>query len=388
MSRRTVLSAVSAGNGAFEAAVARRTISPLTQIQRSFTSTPARNATQITHFTPTSSSELDSLLSTIRTSIILPSYLTLAQRKKLYSSKYEKKLQADPIIIEIDGEVLKFRYVNPITDMPSTRKTVISAISKFESDADFANLRPLLEGLNNTKRKLEPDFYAKIIRLCGTKGRIYDVIECARGVKRTGFKLDSSEKANEVLHFVQLNAVQGNWTKSSTEQALRWAEVVVDLLEHELHQAKASSILELQALPLNRDPQVILAPLHLAAALVVKCQVDSDVAVEKVDKLARDVVRLWPEGKGLREVHPSLVYEDPDYMGYFLEANKFVALAAPLLHGLELATQVVKDPEVLSGLRSRLEVLNAEVQEARQVTKAQGKAGRGEDVYETFNAKA
>lgn len=105
---------------------------------------------QITHFTPTSSPALDELLNDIRTKIILPSFLPMAQRKRIYSPRWEKKLQADPIIVEIDGEVIKFRYQNPLTDIPNTRKSLVSAIALFETDADFANLRPLLEGITHT----------------------------------------------------------------------------------------------------------------------------------------------------------------------------------------------------------------------------------------------
>ena len=178
----------------------------------------------ITHFTPTSSLDLDRLLSDIRTKIILPSYLPRAQRKKIYSLKWEKKLKADPIVIEIDGEVINFRYQNPLTDIPNTQKSVGAAIKQFETPADFANLKPLLEGVHYTGQKIDQSFYAKVARLVSAKGYVYEMLECARSARRTGYKLDSSEKVNEVLHHVQLKARDADWDEAETRQARRGAE--------------------------------------------------------------------------------------------------------------------------------------------------------------------
>ncbi|KAI0539872.1 hypothetical protein GGR58DRAFT_463075 [Xylaria digitata] len=356
MSRKLVLSAVCASNGAFEAAARR-----ITALQhRSFTSTSQRNA-NITHFTPTSSSALDSILNDIRTRIILPSYLPMAQRKRIYSAKWEKNLQADPITIEIDGEVLKFRYQNALTDIPSTRKSLMTALSHFETAADFENFKPLFEGLHYAGRKLKQPSYAKITRLVGAKGHIYAIIDCARSVRRTGWKLDSSEVVNEVLHSVQMKAYDADWDEAATRQALRWAEMLVELLHEEAHQPK-DPLLPGQ-IPLARDPMVLAAPLHLAAMLVARHEAGEEV-LDKLHKLAGDIVALWPEGKKLRELQPAELYVDFDKMGYLLSHDKFISLATPLLHGLETAAKVVK-PELAGQLQTRSHTLAAEIKEAR-----------------------
>ncbi|RYO75753.1 hypothetical protein DL764_010331 [Monosporascus ibericus] len=341
----------------------------------------------ITYFTPTSSKDLDELLNTIRHKIILPSYLPLAQRKKIYSPKYEKKLQSDPVVIEIDGEVLKFRHMNPLAgDIPETRRSVIQAVSRFETADDFVNLQPLLEGIYYTGRKFDAGFYAKVVRLAGRRGRVYDALACARMARRTGLRLDSSEKANEVLHFVQFKAVDAGFAPADTARALRWAELVVDMLADEQHQPRRRKD-EPPAegeLPLDRDPQVLLARLHLAAALARSRRAGGggeadEAVVEKVNKYAADVVGLWPEGKRLRDLQPAVLYGGEHKMGYLLEPNKFVVLAAPLLYGIETAIDVV-EPELADQLRSRRDTLEAEVQEARAAYDM--KPGRGEAVYQ------
>ncbi|KAI0969276.1 hypothetical protein F4678DRAFT_473906 [Xylaria arbuscula] len=378
MLRKSVLSAVYAGNGAFE--VAARRIAAVQQ-QRSFTSTPQRNA-NITHFTPTSSPALDSLLQDIRTKIILPAYLPQEQRKKIYTRKWEKKLQADPIIIEIDGEVLKFHYQNPLTDIPNTQKSIDAAVKQFNTPADFANLKPLLEGIYYAGRKIDQSFYAKILRLVGDKGHVYDMIDCARSVRRTGYKIDSHEKANELLHYVQMKARNADWDEAETKQALRWAEMVVEMLHEEAHQLKRPQdepVLPGE-IPLVRDPWVLAAQLHLAAVLATRYEASEEL-LEKVHKLARDVVALWPEDKKLTELQPAELYTEFDKLGYLLYPNKFVALATPLLHGLETAAKVV-EPELASQLQTRATALAAHIKEVRDTITS--KELRSEEVYTKF----
>ncbi|KAI1467319.1 uncharacterized protein F4812DRAFT_465354 [Daldinia caldariorum] len=380
MSRNAALSALCASNAAWESATRRIAGSTM---RRTFSSTARRDAS-IAHFTPTSSPELDKLLDTIRHKIILPAYLPTDQRKKMFSPKYEKKLQSDPIIIEIDGEVFKFRYQNPFTDIPQTRRCIVAAISRFEAPEDFANLRPLVEGVAYARRHFDPSFYCKILRVLGAKGRVFDVIELARGVARTGFRLDSSEKVNEVMHWVQMKAVDAAWDPAETAQALRWAEIVLELLQEEAHQPKRHKNehpLEGE-LPLHRDPMVLLAPLHLAAALVWKqgAEAAGEAAVEKLVKHARDIVRLWPEGRELSKVQPQALYEEYDKMGYLNEPNKFVVVSAPLLRGLEIAIEVLepRNPDLAAQLRSRRDLLASEVERSLQA----GKGTRGKAVYE------
>ncbi|ETS83471.1 hypothetical protein PFICI_05347 [Pestalotiopsis fici W106-1] len=376
MSRRTVLSA---GNGAFEAASRRIP----QHASRSFSST-ASNAAVITQFQPTSSPELDTALSTIREKIILPSYLTVQQRKRIISPKWAKKLQADPITVEIDGEIFKFRHMNPFSgEIPNTRRSVIEAIKKFDgtSDDDFKNLRPLIEGVYGAGRQLGNGFYAKVLRVVGDKGRVAELMDLARS-KKTGFRLDTSEKVNELLHFIQLNALESGWNRAETEQALRWAEHVIEMVQDEAAHAPQKRIEG--DLPLNRDPQVLLAPLHLAAALIVKGGVKDHKTVTMANKLASTIVKLWPAGRGLRQIHPVSTYIEDNQRGYLLEANKFVAMASPLLHGLGLASQAVTEPTLAAELKTRYERLEEEVKSSLSEAAKKGKSSRGQAVYQKF----
>lgn len=269
--------------------------------------------------------------------------------------------------------------------MPSARRSVAEAVERFATPADFANLRPLLEGLAGAGRRFPPGFYAKIARVAGAKGHVYEVLECARGAARTGYRLDSSEKAAELLHFIQMKAANSAWDGPQTAQALRWAEMVLELLQEEAHQPRRRKDDPVLAgeLPLHRDPAALLAPLHLAAVLVAKhgAEEGGGDAADRLAKYARDVVRLWPEGKKLTEVQPEALYADRDKLRYLRDPSKFLALASPLLYGLETAAGAVADPELTAQLRSRRDVLAAEVREARTAAIQKNPKCRGEVVY-------
>lgn len=290
--------------------------------------------------------------------------------------------------MEIDEEIYKFYYLNPTGGgVPNSEKTAMMAIDKFRTDEDFANVRPLLEGLQVAGRTFSVAFWTKLARVAGIRGYIYEILDCARSVKSTGYKLDTSEKVNEILHFFQLKAVDAGWDKAETGQAFRWAKMLYEMLPTEEHQPEpvklpGGRVAPRVDLPLDRDPQVIMAPLHLAAALVVKCGVESESLKEAVTDYARDLVKLWPAGQSLRTFHPAEAYADHDRMGYLSDPNKFLALVAPLLHGLELAAQAVPDPALAKELTARFETLSAEVEQARPGALEHGK--RGDVVYKKF----
>ncbi|KAI1106270.1 hypothetical protein F4804DRAFT_301353 [Jackrogersella minutella] len=375
MTRRLALSAFCASNGAFECAARRIAMST----HRTFSSTAQRNKNMI-HFTPTSSPELDDVLNLIRHQIILPAYLPTEQRIKLTKKKYEKSLQSDPITMEIDGEVIKFRYRSPFREIINTRTSLFQALTHFSTPEDFANLSPLLEGLANAKRIIRPQWYCKIIRICGDQGFINVILECARAVRRTNFKLNSSESSVSVLHYIQMKAVDSDWDPEETAQALRWAEMVLDMLQEPEHLPKVKTEAEDEGqLPLHKDPLALLAPLHLAAALVLKQGAEADPALlEKVTRYAKDIILLWPEGKGLKEIQPAVLYEDDKPLEYLMLPNKFTGFASPLLYGLQTAAKLITDPELAAQLQARADLLAEEVSDAREKARLSKEAAAAE----------
>ncbi|CAK7203446.1 hypothetical protein SEUCBS139899_006180 [Sporothrix eucalyptigena] len=335
--------------------------------------------------------ELDESLEKIRSKIILLSYLSAKQRSDILDPNKEHRLRVDPITLEVDGEILRFNHMDRFRDVPNARAAARDAVGRMTTRADFENLPRLLEGLHRSNRRLRPADYARIARRAGERGCIFAVIESARQVQRTGFRLESSETVAEILTHVQMKAVDSAWDEAETRQALVWAELVVDLLQDPSHgrrpptyqpgaagaaaEGSTAAVAATPpppppAFPLSRDPQVLAARLHLAAVVADKFGgADTD---GKVSRYATELVQLWPAGgKGLRALHPQATYADRrGEMHYLDESNKFLGVAAPLLHGLDTAIRVLGgsqgDSAALAGeLQSRRDALAAEVHTAR-----------------------
>ena len=347
------------------------------------------------------------MLAEVHKKIILPSFLNFESRRKIYNNDYKERLRTNPITIEIGGEEHRFSYVNPMEELPNVRHMVHRSIGLMKTPADFENLPRLLEGLQRAGRHLRPDDYAHMVRLAGERGSIYTIIECARSVRRTGFRLDQSEIVSEILFHLEMKAIESNWDEAQTRQALAWSEQVLDLLHDENHGRRphtetAGSIGATMlgstaavaarppppylAIPLSRDPQLLAARLHLAAVVADKFAegVDTD---GKVSRYATELVQLWPAGgKGLRSLHPAEAYESRRGEMYYLkDPNKFLGIAAPLLYGLETAIRVLGgsqgDSAALAGeLQSRRDALDAEVQTALSLVPGR----RGSSIYSKY----
>ncbi len=97
-------------------------------------------------FPPTSNAKLDQTLAKIRQLIILPSYLSFDQRKRMYRQKYKEKLDSDPITMEIDGEVIRFRHVD-IFSCRTHRKSSRKPLARCRTVEDLKLIPKLLEGI-------------------------------------------------------------------------------------------------------------------------------------------------------------------------------------------------------------------------------------------------
>jgi hypothetical protein len=340
-------------------------------------------AKHVVAFQKSSSPELDTLLDTIRTKIILPSYLPYERRKMLYDVRYEKKLRNDPITMEIDGEVLAFYHTDRFT-LPNTVKSVNEVLRQMQTHWDWENLPMLLEGVcKHAKRKLPPYMYTKMTRLAGMNGRIDIIIRCARQIKHTGFSLGRSpETVNEILGWIQKPAIDSNWDVEATEKALEWTEKLIDLLEDPSHRPPVSNDhTSMLAFPIFRDPLVLGTRLHMAAALALKHRGGEDVD-GKVAKYATDIVSVWPAQQGLFELHGPDVYAPGGLLGYLRPPNTQLYFGSPVWSGLEMAAKVV-NPLLADQLRQRSALVRREL-DAAMAAPERKPGRRGEDMYNTL----
>ncbi|KAB5558488.1 hypothetical protein GE09DRAFT_1286699 [Coniochaeta sp. 2T2.1] len=360
MFSRVIRAAPSGGSSAW-ASIAERTLT--IQQCRAFSQSRAL-ASSVIHFPKTSSTELDDLLETVRYKVILPSYLPEDQRKRMYNRRYKTQLEADPITMEIDGEKLRFYFTDKVRAVPSTKKSLYDILNLMKTPDDFAILPRLLEGLCvQAGRKLKSEQYCKIIRRAGMQGCIHTILTCAREVKRTNFKLDTFDKANTTMINIQLEAIMSDFDEAETAKALQRTERVLDMLEEKDHQptVKKGETLH-RTFPLWKDPLILGHRLHMAAVVAVKHNRGADVE-GKVAKYAKEIVALWPEGKGAVELYSEQDFAADETLARMRHPTDVFFTVAPILHGFQLAAEVV-DEQLAEQLRTRAATLEKELSAA------------------------
>ncbi|KAH6627762.1 hypothetical protein F5144DRAFT_593926 [Chaetomium tenue] len=366
------------GQNALQAASGRAWLpisSGIAAQHRCLSASPALRAAHILSFGESSNPKLAELLDHYRTMVILPTYLAPEQRRKIYKEKLKHILQNDPITMEIDGVVHKFRYRSRVRDLPSSRDTLKEAFKLISTPADLHNIPPLLAGVVRAGHKLDPWQYSIFLRRAAELKQVQLIMDCIRAVERTGFKLNNSRIINELLVYLQQPAIISGWDEAKTKTALKQVRLVLNILESdESHLPKGKDV---GAFPFYRDPQVLASRLHMAAARAVYLKGDKDDDGQ-VAKYAQELVTLWPEDKGLLDLQPDESYQKNGPMRYILDRNSFLFYAAPVLNGLALAARVV-DPDLAKQLQNRAGAVKAEVQTA--LGSLEQSEGRGITLY-------
>ncbi|KAK3296138.1 uncharacterized protein B0H64DRAFT_442469 [Chaetomium fimeti] len=344
---------------------------------------PIGCAAHILSFGESSSPKLAELLDHYRTMVILPTYLAPDQRRKIYKQKLKQILQNDPITMEIDGVVHKFRYRSKAGDLPSSTATVKEALELISTPADLHNIPPLLAGVVRAGHKLPLYYYSMFLRRAAAHNQLQLIMDCIKTVDRTGFKLNHSAIINELLVYLQWPAIKSGWNEAKTKNALKQVRLIVNILESgKSHEPKGDNE---GAFPYYRDPQVLGSRLHMAAARAVHLKEGKDDD-GLVARFAQELVTLWPEDKGLLDLQPDESYQKGGPMRYLLDRNAYLFFASPVLNGLTLAAQVV-DPALAMQLQNRADAVEAELQTA--LAAVEGQEGRGVSIYNSlFNPEA
>ncbi|KAK4172050.1 hypothetical protein QBC36DRAFT_338768 [Triangularia setosa] len=344
-------------------------------LQRRLFSVTSQRAAGFIVFKKGSNPELQERLDALYNKIVLPSYLSEEQQKKLTKTKYKEQLRNDPITMEIDGVIHKFRYVDPTKDIPSASKLVKEAVDHMEHD-DYRNLHLLLKGLKRANRKLTDQLALRIIRKAHHHDRLDAIIDCAKQAELTGFKLDTPEKLSHLLVAMQTRAVEAAFKADPTRKALKQTENVIDLLEFEGKEHQPSKRSKTQR-PFYHEPMFLGLRLNLAATFAVKARDGQDVD-GKVAQYAEQLVHFWPENTGILDLQPDAAYEDPQNVHYLLDRNNFLYHVSPVLHGLQMAAKVV-DPGLSMKLQNRADALENEIRQAYEYDERM--PGNGEVMY-------
>ncbi|QSZ32620.1 hypothetical protein DSL72_002199 [Monilinia vaccinii-corymbosi] len=347
----------------------------LSRQQRSFTSSPVcQKVGHVPSFSPTSSPELDALLSKYRKNLFLPAHLSEYDQKLVYSQKHAQSLLAEPVKIQIGGEEFVLEHIDQLRDVPSTVKGFRQILNLMTEPKDWDNLPKLLEGLHDCKRHLPAAIYCQMIRRAALLGRLDTVIESARRVRYTGFRLRDEEIVTQIMYWISHKAQVSGFEEKETKQALAWGETVVDLLQDPRHAGDEGSLPTENGNDVRALPEVIGILLQLAAVHAVKYKngkdVDGKVATyttrlfgtpydlsTSLLNMKRPEVRLYSKADATNSDVANQTKDDSS--GFSADKiqkrtirakNHWLTAAAPVLHGMKIAQKVL-GPDTIESVK-------------------------------------
>lgn len=293
-------------------------------------------------FQPTSSPELDILLSTFRDNVFLPAHLSKQHLKLVYGTKYQKDLETTPVMVNVAGEEFRLKHIDRTKDLPNQRKGIREALRLMEKK-DWDNFPLILEGLTSAGRRLNANDVEKYIRSAGRAGRQDVVVESVRRVAKTGLRIDTRTIAKKVMWWIQYRALANDFSPAETKKALSMAEQVAVLMEDEKH--AGGRVVDSE--DPRTSPEVIGNLLELSAANAKQHGgKDEDGSVEKYAKKLLASLR----DNNLEGMNAAM-YTDPlqHKMG---QSNGMLRTLAPILYGVRTAASVLgPNSETAKGLR-------------------------------------
>ncbi|TGO69640.1 hypothetical protein BOTNAR_0008g00050 [Botryotinia narcissicola] len=379
----------------------------LTRQQRSFTSSPVcQKVGQVPSFSPTSSAELDALLLKYRKNLFLPAHLSEYDQELVYGTRHAESLKTDPVKVQIGGEEFVLEHINQLRDQPGTTRGFRQVLNLMMEKKDWDNLPQFLEGHRDCRRPLAHALYCQMIRRAGLVGRIDAVIEAARRVRYTGFRLNDEEVVLQMMYWIYYKAQVSGFEEHETKQALAWAEVVADLLEDPRHAGDKGPLLAEGANDVRALPEVIGILLQLAAVRAVKHtdgkDLDGKVATyatrllgtpydlsTSLLNLKRPEVRVYSKpGAVDSDIASQTKMDGGEYSAEEIQKksirakNHWLVAAAPVLHGMKTALHVF-DPSTVASSKLKENIPRLEKRVNRYASDLKGIAA-GNLGYRTY----
>jgi hypothetical protein len=275
------------------------------------------------------------------------------------------------VIATIAEEDFQLQHIDKRKDLPNVRKSLYKAMSLMKDKKDWANLPNLLAGLNTSganmsASKVKSMILSKIL----AAGRQETLLECLRRGEVTGIQLKDPDFVTRVLLTMQMRAFRADWHEHETAKALKWAEMVVELMEDPKH--AGSRFLAGENDP-RLQPAVIGLLLELAAVRSVKHLESRDVDGKVAEYGARLLGTLLEFKTPAEET--------------INELNSWLWTHAPVLHGIYEALKVLESSSaVAEGLQKKGEELDVMVstyhEKLASLASKDGKQLMGLQVYE------
>lgn len=322
-------------------------------------------------FQPTPSPELDTLLSTFRSNVFLPSHLIKLQKDLLYRKKNHPLLTSDePATVRLGDEVLQLHPLSHVEDEPKTRASFAKALDLMTETGDFKNLLGFLEGLRTARRSIKGYQLEKAVRRANASGRQSIINDCLRRTESTGLSLGDLRVAREVTWGATLKAMQSEWSQEGVEKAAKYTENIWELMHDPRHHEKMHGLEDAK-----RRPEVLGVLVQLCAA---RAKLGGDKSA--VEKYASLMLSNWENGK------EELAIQEEDWN----DANYKLLMWAPVWHGIQLAREVLGAQSSLGKklgekMSQDVEPLVKKCQEILSANRPQEGIRRGLNMYERLS---
>lgn len=282
----------------------------------------------------------------------------------------------EAVTARISGEDFQLKHINKVKDLPNTRKAFFQAVDLMKEKKDWDQVPVLLQGLKNAGSSLKMEWLLILIRKAAVAGRMDVMIECARRVDATGFRLNDPELMSALMWGIQCKAITSEFDTKETKKALAWAEMLLVIMEEDKH---AGRRVILKSDP-RRRLEVVGALLQLAAVRAIR-HLDSKDEHGMVEKYAE---RALVASLGLE---PPLDDEQTldsqttageqaakdSRIRLLIERNAWLRSAVPILHGMKVAQPILDLASPVTGeLKAKADALEAIVNSQRELLLKEG----------------
>lgn len=224
---------------------------------------------------------------------------------------------------------------------------------------DWQILPKLMQALSHA-RKLKDDTWERVLQKASWSGNLGPVFELAKKPDDYGLKLDTHAKAQTFLTGVFIGAAEGQWRQRDVAKGLTNAIAILRLLMDEGHKPRQAYW---ATTGMSKDPLFLAVPTTMAAVLVTKYGLAKEHG-ETLRRYLHAMLAKWPENSGILSMYPSELYAKGGALEYLMDRSKFLAVAAPILGGLQMAEKAV-DADTAAQIASRRAVVAEEIESAK-----------------------
>lgn len=216
----------------------------------------------------------------------MPAALSPQHKRLIFRRRHDELLNKDPGITVTmdDGEEIRLRPTNEMSK-PARKGYQTQFLKQLEdSKSTWNNLLPFLQGIVMARDMPSAHFWEKLTRKAGEAGREGVLLDCAKSVDKTEFRLSRPGVAREFFIAFHRRAAADGFKGATLEAVWNRAQNVALMLESPDHiQRKPNNASEAgerqpeesDQADVRSDPTVLATLLELSSHMALKDKTDS-----------------------------------------------------------------------------------------------------------------